>query len=74
MPPPQDRLELRYRQMLNPLTYWFAFLFLGSTMRIATVTFTDVFHTLDVERDRIQARHESEDTFDFIIGKASITN
>jgi len=64
-----DPIENHFRQMLNPLNNWFAFLFLGAAVRIGFSFIFDLHHGLDAERDRLQARRDTEDIFDFIIGK-----
>jgi len=63
--PPQlraDPVENHFRQMFNPLNNWFAFLFLGAAVRIGFSFIFDLHHGLDVERDRLQARRDTEDT------------
>lgn len=61
-----------FQRAINPLNNWYSLLAFGILGAISSVIMT--YHGLDVMRDRFQAEYyDTEDTFDFIVGKFVLT-
>lgn len=59
-----------FRNALNPLNNWYSLLVFGIMGTFSTIIMT--YTNLDMMRDRFQAQfYDTEDTFDFVIGKAT---